>query len=170
METFLAEDQSDTMDTCSAISESDSSDIVNDVNTIQNEATVEELDVNNIIYTKSDKSINENADRNAYSSDEMQLPIEKDNLLQSAYDAVEDDYASSDSEIVQTKTTPSGMFTVSSASSDGTAQILRKKLTSKQRRAVERASKRKKIGSNFYEVTNVKNRNRNRKIPKIKRK
>lgn len=37
-----------------------------------------------------------------------------------------------------------------------------KKLTSKQRRAAERAQKRKKIGSNFYEVTNVKNRNRNK--------
>ena len=45
-----------------------------------------------------------------------------------------------------------------------------KKLTSKQRRAIERANKRKKIGSNFYEITNVKNRNRNRKIPKIKKK
>ncbi|VEN61211.1 unnamed protein product [Callosobruchus maculatus] len=38
-----------------------------------------------------------------------------------------------------------------------------KKLTSKQKRAIERSQKRKKIGSNFYEVTNVKNRNRNRK-------
>nr|CAI5846252.1 unnamed protein product [Callosobruchus analis] len=38
-----------------------------------------------------------------------------------------------------------------------------KKLTSKQRRAIERSQKRKKIGSNFYEVTNVKNRNRSRK-------
>ncbi|XP_019873726.1 nucleolar GTP-binding protein 2 [Aethina tumida] len=38
-----------------------------------------------------------------------------------------------------------------------------KKLTSKQKRAIERANKRKKIGSNFYEVTNVKNRNRNKK-------
>ncbi|XP_071440549.1 uncharacterized protein Ns2 [Hetaerina americana] len=37
------------------------------------------------------------------------------------------------------------------------------KLTSKMRRRLERAQKRKKIGSNFYEVTNVKNRNRNRK-------
>lgn len=34
------------------------------------------------------------------------------------------------------------------------------KLTSKQRRAAERSQKRKKIGSNFYEVANVKNRNR----------
>jgi nuclear GTP-binding protein len=33
-----------------------------------------------------------------------------------------------------------------------------KKLTSRQRRAMERAQKRKKIGSNFYEVSNVKNR------------
>ncbi|KAJ8958836.1 hypothetical protein NQ318_019598 [Aromia moschata] len=38
-----------------------------------------------------------------------------------------------------------------------------KKLTSKQRRAADRAQKRKKIGSNFYEVANVKNRNRNKK-------
>lgn len=41
------------------------------------------------------------------------------------------------------------------------------KLTSKQRRAMERKMKRKKVGSNFYEVTNVKNRNRNRKKPKM---
>ncbi|XP_044754859.1 nucleolar GTP-binding protein 2 [Coccinella septempunctata] len=38
-----------------------------------------------------------------------------------------------------------------------------KKKTSKQKRAIERANKRKKIGSNFYEVTNVKNRNKNKK-------
>ncbi|XP_049294746.1 nucleolar GTP-binding protein 2 [Anopheles funestus] len=37
------------------------------------------------------------------------------------------------------------------------------KLTSKQKRAIERANKRKKIGSNFYETHNVKNRNRNKK-------
>lgn len=34
------------------------------------------------------------------------------------------------------------------------------KLKSKERRAIERSNKRKKIGSNFYEVSNVKNRNR----------
>lgn len=38
-----------------------------------------------------------------------------------------------------------------------------KKVTSRKRRAMERAQKRKKVGSNFYEVTNVKNRNRNKK-------
>ena len=37
--------------------------------------------------------------------------------------------------------------------------------TSKQRRRQDREQKRKKIGSNFYEVTNVKNRNRDRKVP-----
>ncbi|XP_050067080.1 nucleolar GTP-binding protein 2 [Anopheles maculipalpis] len=37
------------------------------------------------------------------------------------------------------------------------------KLTSRQKRAIERAGKRKKIGSNFYETHNVKNRNRNKK-------
>ncbi|XP_018569639.1 nucleolar GTP-binding protein 2 [Anoplophora glabripennis] len=67
----------------------------------------------------------------------------------------------------------SGAFTVEnlskakskkSKSAKGDEEIISgKKLTSKQKRAVERAQKRKKIGSNFYEVTNVKNRNRNKK-------
>lgn len=35
-----------------------------------------------------------------------------------------------------------------------------KKLTAKMRRALERGMKRKKVGSNFYETSNVKNRNR----------
>ncbi|CAG4949981.1 unnamed protein product [Colias eurytheme] len=39
------------------------------------------------------------------------------------------------------------------------------KLTAKRRRAIERAQKRTKTGSNFYEVSNVKNRNRNKKKP-----
>lgn len=38
-----------------------------------------------------------------------------------------------------------------------------KKMTAKQRRAIARGQKRKKIGSNFYETSNVKNRNRNKK-------
>lgn len=38
-----------------------------------------------------------------------------------------------------------------------------KKLTAKQKRAIERAQRRTKTGSNFYEVSNVKNRNRNKK-------
>ncbi len=43
------------------------------------------------------------------------------------------------------------------------------KLTSKQKRKLEREKRDKKIGSNFYEHANVKNRNRDRKVPKIKR-
>lgn len=38
-----------------------------------------------------------------------------------------------------------------------------KKLTAKQKRAIERANKPKKVGSNFYDVVNVKNKNRNKK-------
>lgn len=38
-----------------------------------------------------------------------------------------------------------------------------KKMTAKARRALERAQKRTKTGSNFYEVSNVKNRNRSKK-------
>lgn len=52
----------------------------------------------------------------------------------------------------------SGIFTVEEDLPSG------KKLTAKERRAIERSQKRKKIGSNFYETANVKNRNRNKKI------
>lgn len=43
-------------------------------------------------------------------------------------------------------------------------------LTSKQKRSLMLRNKRKKVGSDFYDVTNVKNRNRDRKIPKTKTK
>lgn len=103
------------------------------------------------------------------SKTEIHLPIEQDNLKQSVFDVVDKDN-SSDSEMFTTKaTSSSGTFVVSSVCSARAAKT-EKKFTSKQRRAIERAGKRKKIGSNFYEVMNVKNRNRNRKIPKIKRK
>lgn len=43
--------------------------------------------------------------------------------------------------------------------------IKKKKMTAKERRAFDRAQRRTKTGSNFYEVSNVKNRNRNKKKP-----
>lgn len=46
---------------------------------------------------------------------------------------------------------------------DGPSSAKAPRLTAKQKRALERSQKRKKIGSNFYEATNVKNRNRNKK-------
>lgn len=55
----------------------------------------------------------------------------------------------------------SGEFSVESTSKK--AAMAQKKETAKQRRATERLQKRKKIGSNFYETSNVKNRNRNKK-------
>ena len=101
-------------------------------------------------------------------SEEIKLPLEKDTLLQSAYDEVEDepmDSSDSDDEKPAKKkaVSTSGSFNVSDLGKE------HKKLTAKQKRAIERANKRKKIGSNFYEVSNVKNRNRNRKVPKIKK-
>lgn len=39
------------------------------------------------------------------------------------------------------------------------------KLTSKQRRAIDRAQKVKKVGAHYYETHNIKNKNKNRKIP-----
>lgn len=59
--------------------------------------------------------------------------------------------------------TASGDFHVEEVVEEGKTKGQGPKLKSKQKRALERAQKRKKIGSNFYEVTNVKNRNRNKK-------
>lgn len=65
--------------------------------------------------------------------------------------------------------TSSGKFRVeeelgeSEDSGNEAAPPAKKKLTAKQKRTLERQQKRKKVGSNFYEVANVKNRNRNKK-------
>lgn len=79
---------------------------------------------------------------------------------------LEDNLAGS---IVKKEKTPSGTFSVAELKgSKNISEIVdnpkvMKQLTSKQRRAIERSKKRKTIGSNFYETTNVKNRNRNKK-------
>lgn len=63
----------------------------------------------------------------------------------------------------------SGAFTVEEVSkskkrkANDAGNLVAKKITAKQRRAIERAQRRTKTGSNFYEVANVKNRNRNKK-------
>lgn len=62
--------------------------------------------------------------------------------------------------------THSGTFTVTDLHSlkkrKGIQETL-PKLTSKMRRQIDRAQKPKRVGSNFYAVSNVKNRNRNKK-------
>ncbi|XP_055594274.1 nucleolar GTP-binding protein 2 [Uranotaenia lowii] len=57
----------------------------------------------------------------------------------------------------------SGNFVVEDEEEIAKTAVKKTKLTAKQKRAIERAGKRKKIGSNFYETHNVKNRNRNKK-------
>ncbi|XP_029035460.1 nucleolar GTP-binding protein 2 [Osmia bicornis bicornis] len=151
----------------------------NDMNEIQDDQNVsieETLLVENKENGECNKNIendeNDNEANNEYSDDEIHLPLEKDTLLQSAYDIREEEYDSSDSEMLDKNTvSSSGTFKISAVSGKVEHSIgkVGRTLTSKQKRALERASKRKKVGSNFYEVTNVKNRNRNRKVPKIKR-
>lgn len=134
----------------------------------------EDLDGNKQCFSNNDNVIgnDDNADKkksvmeenNGYSDSEILLPVEQDNLKQSVFDVIDNEYDSSDTEMFPSKI--SDLQSVSSMSH----QKMKEKLTSRQRRAIERAGKRKKIGSNFYEVTNVKNRNKNRKVPKVKRK
>lgn len=82
----------------------------------------------------------------------------------------EDEYDSDKERVVRRKAKPintlstaAGDFDVSSDDEGPASSAVKKKLTAKQKRANERAQKRKKIGSNFYEVSNVKNRNRVKK-------
>ncbi|XP_017049863.1 LOW QUALITY PROTEIN: nucleolar GTP-binding protein 2 [Drosophila ficusphila] len=61
------------------------------------------------------------------------------------------------------KTQPGDSDVAGSSDDDGPSTSKAPRLTAKQKRSLERSQKRKKIGSNFYETTNVKNRNRNKK-------
>ncbi|XP_033217347.1 nucleolar GTP-binding protein 2 [Belonocnema kinseyi] len=111
-------------------------------------------------------NLKEEKRKNDDDDDEEMVPFEEDTLNKNVYDTVEE-YDTSDSEISDLKAaTTSGAFEVSSLKGKSKGG---KQLTSKERRAIERTNRRKKIGSNFYEVSNVKNRNRNRKVPKVKR-
>lgn len=85
----------------------------------------------------------------------------------------EDEYDSDKERVVRRKAKPistlataSGEFDVESDDEEKSVATGRVKLTAKQKRSNERAQKRKKIGSNFYEVSNVKNRNRDSKKKK----
>ncbi|XP_014209198.1 nucleolar GTP-binding protein 2 [Copidosoma floridanum] len=153
----------------SELSEDEDEDESNETaQTENNESVVSENGTSALDDSKNEESVvkdSESEQNNDVSDAEISLPLEKDTLFQSAYDVPEDESMdSSDSETEASKAkTASGAFTVTDLKKDV-------KLTAKRRRAMERAAKRKKIGSNFYEVSNVKNRNRNRKIPKVKRK
>ncbi|KAG8232428.1 hypothetical protein J437_LFUL012859 [Ladona fulva] len=97
--------------------------------------------------------------------------VEENEDEESSDDSSSDD----DSPYPSIKISSSGAFKVTSTSPVSTIRKKKvqkgeefeeqpqRKLTSKMRRRIERSQKRKKIGSNFYEVTNVKNRNRDRR-------
>ncbi|XP_066137803.1 nucleolar GTP-binding protein 2 [Euwallacea fornicatus] len=115
------------------------------------------------------------ADENLQNSGDSSL-ITEDDTLKNGEDIDSDDSSEisfySDMDTNDYDDTPkvacaSGEFKVDNLSlEDSNTPKTGKKLTSKQKRALERAQRRKKIGSNFYEVTNVKNRNRTRKVSK----
>ncbi|KYN40300.1 Nucleolar GTP-binding protein 2 [Trachymyrmex septentrionalis] len=147
---------------------------IEDKSDLQVTENLDDQDSVNDSSNNDDNVLNDNADKKDYDmnqsneySDTEFLSIAQDNLKQSVFDVIDNEYDSSDTEMFSSKTVSSNdIQSVSSMSRKKTKEIL----TSKQRRAIERASKRKKIGSNFYEVTNVKNRNKDRKVPKVKRK
>ncbi|KAG5343470.1 NOG2 protein, partial [Acromyrmex charruanus] len=145
---------------------------IKDKSDLQVTENLDDRDSVNDSSNNDDNVLNDNADKKDMNqsnecSDSEFLPFAQDNLKQSVFDVIDNEYDSSDTEMFPSKTVSSNdMQSVSSMSH----KKMKERLTSKQRRAIERASKRKKIGSNFYEITNVKNRNKNRRVPKVKRK
>ncbi|KAF7995242.1 hypothetical protein HCN44_004714 [Aphidius gifuensis] len=150
----------------------DDDDVDGDDDDVDNDQEVEEEKEEQkeikIVETNGDHDNDDNDDDDDDNSNDSDMEFDdckNDNLMQSAYDELpvvvkdsSDDDDDDDDDKPKIKTS-SGSFNVSS----------KRILTSKQKRAIERAAKRTKIGSDFYEVTNVKNRNRNRKIPKVKK-
>lgn len=114
------------------------------------------------------KSVNEeNVDEDPDSSDISDFYSEDENNCSDLEDHLTND-PETVKELKRKKLeAASGQFTVEEVEQGGKKRKAggEKKLTAKKRRAIERAQKRTKTGSNFYEVSNVKNRNRNKKIP-----
>lgn len=103
---------------------------------------------------------------NFYSSDEQELSDIEDHLT--------NDHETIKAIKRKRMNATSGTFTVEEVSDNVKKQKANlkndeskiKKITARERRAKERAQRRTKTGSNFYEVSNVKNRNRNKKVLK----
>lgn len=98
---------------------------------------------------------------------DIQLPNEESSDDDEAREIVGEELLSSESDLEEVDTPAGGTFTVRKLRRkrklrpDEAPQEIMK---CKERRKLERQLKRKKVGSNFYEVANVKNRNRERKI------
>ncbi|GBP18999.1 Nucleolar GTP-binding protein 2 [Eumeta japonica] len=113
-----------------------------------------------------EKENNDNEDSSDISSFYSDSEIEHSDI---------EDHLTYDSEAIKVQKSKkleaaSGAFTVVEMKGTGKKRkggdvdsVPMKKFTSRQRRAKERAQRRTKTGSNFYEVSNVKNRNRNKK-------
>ena len=133
-------------------------------NTLQDKNIIKETITteDNEILEKSNIVIEENMECNKDDTQSNQSESDDDEII-------DDDMSSSDEEVK----TSVGSFEVTalrklrrkSKAYKLMAPLLGPQLTSKERRAAERAQKRKKVGSNFYEVTNVKNKNRDKKKP-----
>lgn len=129
-----------------------------------NSTVSDSVSVTSSFYRDSDAEASDGEEPQEVSVNEADESSEKVPELEEINEPVKD---SLDQNVLDVEMTASGAFTVTDV--DGKGKSSGKKLTSKQRRAIERASKRKKVGSDFYEVTNVKNKNRSRKVPKVKR-
>lgn len=112
---------------------------------------------------KKDKKSKKNSKTKAQNNDGFESDVSSD--ISNFYSDAEDDELMADFK-PSTENAIDSSFTVVRVGNrkkiTDNAEVAEKQLTSKVRRAIERAQKRKKIGSNFYEVSNVKNRNRNK--------
>jgi len=103
-------------------------------------------------------SFDENADQSLIKENKVEAPPERPkNKKVICSDSEEDSDDESEEESEEDEPSPSKKPAIPEE------KPAPKRLTAKQRRAIERAGKPKKTGSTFYEYANVKNRNRKRK-------
>ncbi|CAB3220076.1 unnamed protein product [Arctia plantaginis] len=128
---------------------------------------LEGIDDDNNTENNDSKSIHEETVEDPDSSDISDFYSDEENKCSDVEDHLTND-AETVKELKRKRLeAASGEFTVEDISENQKKSKagIEKKLTAKKRRAIERAQKRTKTGSNFYEVSNVKNRNRNKRIP-----
>lgn len=135
-----------------------------------NNVSVNGTDLDNVTPDESKRDNNMNENKDIKMTDEKAQKAKSVASNEESDEFIGEDELSSDEEV----STTAGSFTVSSM-----RKVRRKRkirpgeeeqihlitTTSKERRRMEREQKPKKAGTHFYEVTNVKNRNRNKVNP-----
>jgi nuclear GTP-binding protein len=105
----------------------------------------------------------EGKDEDEDSDDEHEVQAEEEDGEDATTDSPQAGTSVEASEKAETRSTKKRKTVLKNAKEEGGEDVPKKKLSSKEKRSLERLKKQKKTGTNFYDVVNVKNRNRSKK-------